>query len=416
MVKFKKKLVAGLITAGLSMPMVAMATNGYFSNGYGIKSKGMAGTGVALPNDAIAAATNPAGMVMVGNRVDFGLDVFKPDREAQVGGTWYSANDEDQFYIPEFGYNQMINGTMSWGVSVYGNGGMNTNFNAGVYSSSMNGIETGANLAQLFIAPTFSMKINEKNTFGVSLNLIYQTFEATGLGNFCGFTSGGCSSTPYQGLTDQGEDSSTGYSIKLGWIGQITDQLKLGASYQTESEMSKFDKYNELFANGGEFNIPSTWTIGLAFDATPKFTVAFDVQKINYSDIPALANPNNGYTGGILGTANGPGFGWQDMTIYKLGVEYHMDDLVLRAGYSQGDQPIPAGETAFNAIAPAVVEESITFGATWTLQNKSELSAYYMYVPEVTVYGDSPGNTNDAGHGDLRMSQTAFGVAYGWKF
>jgi long-chain fatty acid transport protein len=34
-----------------------MATNGYFSHGYGIKSKGMGGVGIALPQDAMAAAT-----------------------------------------------------------------------------------------------------------------------------------------------------------------------------------------------------------------------------------------------------------------------------------------------------------------------------------------------------------------------
>ena len=62
----------------------AFATNGYFSHGYGIKAKGMGGVGIALPQDALAAATNPAGMAMVGSRMDFGLDLFMPDRTA----TW----------------------------------------------------------------------------------------------------------------------------------------------------------------------------------------------------------------------------------------------------------------------------------------------------------------------------------------
>ena len=35
------------------------------------------------------------------------------------------------FAIPEFGYNRMIGWDMSLGVSVYGNGGMNTDFNGG---------------------------------------------------------------------------------------------------------------------------------------------------------------------------------------------------------------------------------------------------------------------------------------------
>ena len=104
-----KKLVGLLMIAGIAAPGVASATNGYFSHGYGIKAKGMAGVGIALPQDALAAATNPAGMVMVGNRLDVGLDWFRPNRETQLGSNFgpfagtYSGNDTSNFFIPEFG-------------------------------------------------------------------------------------------------------------------------------------------------------------------------------------------------------------------------------------------------------------------------------------------------------------------------
>ncbi len=58
----------------------ANAANGYFVHGYGPKNKGMAGAGVALPQDTITAATNPAGMVHLGKRFDVGLAVFSPLR------------------------------------------------------------------------------------------------------------------------------------------------------------------------------------------------------------------------------------------------------------------------------------------------------------------------------------------------
>ena len=34
----------------------AHATDGYFSHGFGIKAQGMGGVGIALPQDALAAA------------------------------------------------------------------------------------------------------------------------------------------------------------------------------------------------------------------------------------------------------------------------------------------------------------------------------------------------------------------------
>ena len=59
----KKHALAMAVAVSMALPGVAMATNGYFGNGYGIKSKGMAGAGVAMPLDAMDATINPANMV-----------------------------------------------------------------------------------------------------------------------------------------------------------------------------------------------------------------------------------------------------------------------------------------------------------------------------------------------------------------
>jgi len=91
----------------------------------------MGDVGIALPQDSLAAATNPAGMVLVGDRIDLGIDWFKPTRGAELTGMGpisgtYDGNGDSNFLIPEFGYNRMLNNKMSLGVTVYGNGGMNT--------------------------------------------------------------------------------------------------------------------------------------------------------------------------------------------------------------------------------------------------------------------------------------------------
>ena len=425
-----KNLLAVTVTAALCAPMAAWATIGYFAHGYGIKSKGMGGSGVAFAQDALAAATNPAGMVLIGNRMDFGAEIFRPMREAQssfgpspVGGSsWYDGDNISSFIIPEFGYNRMLDDTRSFGVSVYGNGGMNTGYDYGIYSSNPAGLNDGTNtainLAQLFIAPTFAMKTDEKHSFGVSLNLVRQTFEAKGLSDFCGFTAPGggpgCADGT-EGLSEQGQDVSTGFGLRIGWVGQINDMVTLGATYQSRTQMSEFSKYDQLFAEQGDFDIPANYAVGIKFKAAPSTTIAFDIEKILYSTIKSVANPNNGWTGGFLGSDNGPGFGWEDMTVFKLGVQHQLNkDLVIRAGFVKGDQPIPDGETQFNVIAPAVIEKHLTLGATWTLSNGAELSGYYMKAFEETVKGDSPLNPMDAGHGNLRMSQDAIGIAYGW--
>ncbi len=64
----------------------AYATNGYFSHGYGMKAKGMAGAATASSDDAFGGANNPASMAFAGNRLDLGADLFNPNRSASRTG------------------------------------------------------------------------------------------------------------------------------------------------------------------------------------------------------------------------------------------------------------------------------------------------------------------------------------------
>jgi long-chain fatty acid transport protein len=117
----------------------AGATNGYFQHGYGLKAKGMGGVSTARAVDAFGGANNPASMVWAGDRLDIGADLFSPRREsARTGSSPFlgpidGAADSDSLYflIPEFGYNKMINANTSLGVTIYGNGGMNTDYPGG---------------------------------------------------------------------------------------------------------------------------------------------------------------------------------------------------------------------------------------------------------------------------------------------
>lgn len=149
----KLKKIAALVAIAAASGS-AFATNGYFAHGYGMKAKGMAGVGIALPQDGLAAATNPAGMVMVGDRLDLGVDWFKPNRGAEIVGTGvgingnYDGNGDSSFLVPEFGYNKMLGWDMSVGVSVYGNGGMNTKYDTSPFVAIGGQNPAGVNLEQ----------------------------------------------------------------------------------------------------------------------------------------------------------------------------------------------------------------------------------------------------------------------------
>jgi long-chain fatty acid transport protein len=432
--KLKLLKTAAAVSAAfvpLLLASPAQATNGYFSHGYGIKAIGMAGAGIALPQDAIAAAINPAGMAMLGNRIDFGLNWFSPDRHSQIvdspapfNGTVYDGNETSNFFIPEFGYNAMLNDKMSLGVSVFGNGGMNTDYNQPfpLFCSSPPNpscSNPGVDLSQLFIAPTLGYKITPQHAVGVSLNLAAQRFKADGLENFTA-PSGPMQFSAYPGnVTNQGYDYSYGYGFRIGYLGQFTPSFALGLTYQSKTWMGEFDDYKGLFAEQGGFDIPANYGIGIAFTPMTGLTFAFDVLRIDYSSVKSINNPllPNLFQA-QLGTDSDAGFGWQDVTAYKLGIQYALNpQLTLRGGYNYGEQPIPQSQTLFNFLAPGVVEDHWTLGATWTLANKSELSFAFMYTPSVTVYGvDSIPPQFGGGNINLTMKEMSFGVAYGWKF
>jgi len=411
----KNKILVSLLIAGGMVSPMAHATDGYFAQGYGMKANGMAGVGIALPQDSLAAATNPAGMVMVGDRVDLGLTWFKPTRGADVTGAnplvgSYDGNGRSNFLIPEMGYNKMMNPNMSLGVSVYGNGGLNTQYNQNPFAAIGSQGNAGINMTQLFVAPTWAMKVNDSNSIGVALNLVYQTFSATGLSAFKGM-----SSDP-SAVTDNGTDTSTGIGLRVGWTGELTPALTVGATYQPRTEMSSFSKYAGLFANKGEFDIPASYGVGIAFKATPATTIAADYMTIKYSDVTSVGNTINAlFTGVPLGANNGPGFGWTDVNVLKLGVSHMMSDaLTVRAGYSHNTQPIPASQTMLNILAPGVIQDHLTFGATWNVSKQNEITFAYMHAFENNVNGPIP-PAFGTGNINLHMNENSLGIAYSWK-
>ncbi len=262
---------------------------------------------------------------------------------------------------------------------------------------------------QLFISPTVAMKINADHAVGASLNLAYQRFKAYGISNFRAV-----SGSPAN-LSDNGYDDSFGMGIRLGWTGKLSPSITMGATYQSKTKMSQFDKYRGLFAGRGDFDIPENLGVGFAFQASPKTTVAIDVMRIDYGDINSIAN--NIATLGInrLGANNAPGFGWKDQNIFKLGVSHDISDkLTVRAGYNHGSGVIPSTEVAFNILAPATVENHVTLGGTWKLQSGGELSAYYMHAFSESITGATP-QLGVAATSTIKMDQNAFGIAYGWK-
>lgn len=435
----RKTVLASLLMAA----MPAYATNGYFLPGFGIRSQGMGGVGIAYGRDSLSTAANPANAVNTGMRGDMGFAVFNPERHAAVGpdaggGTPFGFNgnvesDAKYFLMPEMGFSMPLDDKLHVALAVVGNGGMNTTYPDNFFSNASFGTpvpprdsKLGVDMMQLLVPITVAYKLNETHSFGASLVLAETRFRAYGLQAFSYFDSLGMAITADPAhLTNQGFDYSYGAGVKLGWQGAfMDDKLTLGLTYASRTYMTKFDKYRGLFAEQGDFDIPENYGMGIAFKPVKNLVIAADVLRINYSKVASVGNPGMSTplgTGGVpsiadpskeLGNDDGMGFGWKDQTVYKFGVQYGVNNrLQLRAGYNYGASPIPDNMVTFNLLAPATVERHYSLGFTYKANENLEVTGAYMYAASNSQSACGQNIVNCA---SFNMHQNMFGMTFGW--
>ena len=466
MKKLTINIFVGLLAFLLIVPQTN-ATDGYFSNGLGTKNKGFAGAGIAYLKGPFSGAINPAGIAFLDKKwsIEVSVGLFNPNRKYTITGAPTTPNnwgyfdqngnfvndprfmafglaegtvesDKKYFVIPAIAFTYKIGEKHTLGFNFYGNGGMNTTYETKTYYSEiinsfgnpmpdgnpnpMANVSqpTGINMQQMFATITYALQLG-KHSIGISPLFVYQTFEATGLEAFRDMGMAGSPQltqmlgTPdrMDYVTNNGVDNSTGFGVKIGYQGELFEGFRLGASFQPQIKMAKFDKYKGLFADEGNFDIPCNWQAGISYTIAEKYTVMFDVKQIMYSKVKSIGNPMN--TQEMmpmvptvpmdpqmlfqpnpdwvpLGDENGAGFGWEDMTIFKLGVEAALiETWQFRAGFSYGNQPIPETEVMFNILAPAVNNTHVSLGFTKEIKDH-ELNFAITHALNNKVSGKNP--------------------------
>jgi long-chain fatty acid transport protein len=324
----------------------------------------------------------------------------------------YAGNDSQNFFIPEIGYVQQITPQIAGGIAIYGNGGLNTDYGNNPFRAIGGSGSAGVNLEQVFVSPSLAWQFTEGQALGFAVKFAYQRFEAKGIGAFSSASSSGTN------FSNRGVDSSAGWGIRLGYTGKLTPNLTVGTTWASKTRTGNFDKYKGLFAEDGGFDIPANYGIGVAWKATSALTLAADIKRIEYSDVKSIGNPiGNLFAGNAFGTSNGPGLGWRNVTVGKVGASYDFNDWTLRAGYSHSTQPIPDDQTLLNILAPSVVQNHVSGGATWRDGTSGELSIAYTHAITHTVHGaGSISPAYGGGEANIELHGDILGIAYGWKF
>lgn len=395
----------------------AQATDGYFLDGIGARSKALAGAGVADGTDATSAALNPAGIVHAQDEADLSASVFLPFREFTGGGapgftpSGTVESDRNAFLLPNIAVNWRTIGNPyvdAVTLSLSGNGGMNTTYptSANIFGAG----KAGVDLQQMLLSVAVAKKFGNVSV-GVAPIVALQIFSADGLAAF-----GRASSDP-SALTNRGKDHEFGGGLRAGLEWAVIPSFRIGVAGSTPIWSNPFGRYHGLFADQGDFDIPANVQAGIAVDVSPSVTLLLDYRRIWFSQTNSVGDPSTLLLAGVpLGATNGPGFGWNDVDAIKAGIEWkYSRDLTLRAGYSYNTQPVNSRDVELNILAPAVVQHHITGGFAYRWSDSLDLELAAVYAPREHVSGtELPGLGNPDHTIDLSMEQ--FEITAGFKY
>lgn len=97
-----------------------------------------------------------------------------------------------------------------------------------------------------------------------------------------------------------------------------------------------------------------------------------------WNQVRSLGNSGITRASQAPGKKNGPGFGWKNQTVHKLGVEWTVNEhLKVRSGYNKGDSILNKKDGYLALLAPSANHEHVSFGGTLRLDRKQEISIAY---------------------------------------
>lgn len=380
------KLAATLAAVGLAVPSLAMATNGMVMEGYGPIAAGMGGAAMAYDNGTAALANNPAtlGLMANGSRLDVMLGFVGPDLETSMG---IGKSEADAFYMPAIGYVKK-QGNLAYGVGIYGQGGMGTEY--------ANGDMAQVGVGRVIFPLAYS--VDERFNIGGSVDVVWGGMDLV-------------AAMPGINFKDDSDftGAAKGYSMaaKLGFTFKLSDALTVGSVYQTAANLP--DLKGDGYKVEG-FDMPAMLGLGLAWQASDRLMVAADVKDVMWG---GSMNTVTIYNHGVVAAAFQQD--WDDQIVLALGLAYTFNDAFTgRIGYNYGKNPIP--DSFVNYLWPAIMEDHYTVGFGFAINKQSDVNFGLSYAPDVSVTGTGPMPPYGNGGMTIEHSQVNWQLMYSYQF
>ncbi len=439
------------VLAVLAAPLTsALATNGMMMEGYGPISTGMGGASQAIDHGNEAMAQNPATLGMMADgtsRIDVAVGVLGPDVKSSVPAYNMTAESGGTSYImPAFGYSKR-NGALTYGVGMFAQGGMGTEYTADSFLASGTGEPARSELGVGNVIFPVAYQVNPNLTVGAAFKFLWASLDMRMAGTVgtlspivtggSGMLYGGMLQAAQAGMNDvrarvdfsgnsdfTGAAKATGFGASLGATYKVNKDLTLGASYQFKSAlddmktsvsaasmtmfmpdmtMKDFGKITVI-----DFQMPSALGVGGSWQINPSLLLAADLKYIGWSDVMKDFRLQYDSAFGNGSVSFKLPQNWSDQTVLNLGLAYKANDkLTLRAGLNLADNPVP--DAWVHPLFPATVENHVTFGLGYKVSAAGEFNMAVTLAPEVTVTNPNMGV-------EISHSQTNWQFMYSHTF
>lgn len=427
----------------------AFATNGMLMEGYGPIATGMGGAAQAIDHGNAGMAQNPATLGMMADgtsRLDVALGVLGPDvkssvmgMEAKSGGTSY--------LMPALGYTKR-HGAYTYGIGMFAQGGMGTEYEATSFMSAPAGVSSGlpsrSELGVGNVIFPLAYQVNSNLTVGGTLKFMWSSLDMkmtatgqqlAGMAQASGVAPTGQLANMLPGLAQApwanisfsddnkftGSAKSTGFGASIGATYKVNKDLTMGGSYQFKSSLDDMETRSNaasMTAIGGfvdngkitviDFQMPSVFSIGAGWQVKPALLLAADLKYIGWADsMKSFKMRYDSATPGMGSVNFTMDQNWKDQTVLSLGMAWKANDqLTLRAGVSLADNPIP--DAFVNPLFPATVRNHVTLGMGYKVSDAGDFNASLTVAPAVTV--------NSGAGPTISHKQTNLQVMYSHRF
>lgn len=423
MVVMKRSMISMGIAAILASP--AYATNGMNLEGYGAKSAAMGGTSMAYDIGNSGMMGNPAtlGLRKEGNNFGIGVTLMQPDVNASIPAYGLSSDSGgDSYLMPSMSFIRK-DGAFTYGVGVFAQGGMGTEYSGSSFLAGGTGLEQRSEVGFGRVMFPLAYQVTDELIVAGQIDYVWGSMDLKMLQMDSMGNGGYINASDNNDFT--GEMSGSGFAFKLGAVYQFNKEFSMGATYHSETNIGDLDGGGTImpFAGGMtpgampanfsvvDFQWPQTFGIGMAWNITPEFMVAADIKQLMWSQVMKdfiLTTEIPAY--GMSQTQSMPQ-NWDDQTVYSIGAQYKITPAIaLRMGYNYGANPVPSD--TLNPLFPAIIEQHFTLGAGWQIDKSNSLAIAFTYAPEVTQTMTS----NPMYPIEMSHSQTLWRLNYAYNF